>query len=157
MAAFNNCQFIGNLGKAPEVRVTGSGMKVAKFSLAVSKKFKDRGGETREKTTWIPCVAWDKKAEAIEKFVGKGDPLFVVCEFDLKTLDGPDGSKKSAPEFNVVEFQFLKKREQNSGGANYGGGDYGSGGANYGGGSAPNYGAAPNYGGGNPPDDDLQF
>ena len=152
MAAFNNCQFIGNLGKAPEVRVTGSGMKVAKFSLAVSKKFKDRGGETREKTTWIPCVAWDKKAEAIERFVGKGDPLFVVCEFDLKTWDAPDGSKKSAPEFLIVDFQFLKPKGSSSSSSG-GGSDYGSGGG-YGGG-------ATNYGGGessvDPNSDDLPF
>lgn len=152
MAALNQCQFIGNVGKAPEIRVTGSGTKVAKFSLAVTKKFKDRSGNNQEKTEWIPLVAWDKKAETIERFVGKGDPLFVSTEFSLKTWDGPDGSKKSAPEFLIVDFQFLKPKGSSS---NSSGGDY-CGGSNYGGGA--NYGSAPNYGGGDvPPDDDLPF
>jgi single-strand DNA-binding protein len=148
MAALNQCSFIGNVGKAPEIRVTGSGTKVAKFSLAVTKKFKDRAGNAQEKTEWIPLVAWDKKAETIERLVGKGDPLFVSTEFSLKTWDGPDGSKKSAPEFLIVDFQFLKPKGSSSSSSG-GGSDYGSGGG-YGGG-------ATNYGGGDVPPDDLPF
>ena len=154
MAVLNLCQFIGNVGKAPEIRVTASGSKVAKLSIAVTKKFKGRDNTIQESTEWIPLVAWEKKAEAIERFVGKGDPIYVSTEFKLKTWDAPDGTKKSAPEFNIVEIQFLKPRGAASaptGGANYGsGGGYGAAPQNYG---------APAQGDGSvdPNADDLPF
>jgi single-strand DNA-binding protein len=64
----NKAILIGNVGKEPEIRKTQSGISVANFSLATSKKIK---GE--DKTEWHRIVAWDKLAEIIEKYVHKGD------------------------------------------------------------------------------------
>ena len=56
----NKCTFIGNLGKDPDYKVLESGHKVASFSIACSRKVKNKeNGETKEYTEWIPIVAWD--------------------------------------------------------------------------------------------------
>lgn len=54
----NKCTFIGNLGKDPDYKVLESGHKVASFSIACSRKVKNKeNGETKEYTEWIPIVA----------------------------------------------------------------------------------------------------
>ena len=50
MASLNRVQLIGRLGKDPETRFTTTGKKVTSFSVAVSNRWRDASGETKEKT-----------------------------------------------------------------------------------------------------------
>lgn len=84
MSGINKCIFIGRLGKDPEVRNLDNGSTVASFSIAVSESYKDRTtGEKKETTEWINCVAWRGLAEIAQKYIHKGDQVFV--EGKLKT------------------------------------------------------------------------
>ena len=93
----NKAILIGNVGKEPEIRKTQSGISVANFSLATSKKIK---GE--DKTEWHRIVAWDKLAEIIENYVHKGDKLMIEGEIETRDYE-KDGQKVYTTEsWNVT-------------------------------------------------------
>lgn len=68
MASVNKVILIGNLGQAPDVRITNSGIKVAEISIATSSYF-NRDNERVEKTTWHTVTLWNKLAEIVEQWI----------------------------------------------------------------------------------------
>ena len=97
----NKAILIGNVGKEPEIRKTQSGISVANFSLATSKKIK---GE--DKTEWHRIVAWDKLAEIIEKYVHKGDKLMIEGEIETRDYE-KDGQKVYTTEIRAWNMEML--------------------------------------------------
>ncbi len=84
MAGINKVILVGRLGKDPEIRHLENGVAVASFSLATSESYKDRNtGERKEQTEWHNIVLWRGLAEVAEKYVKKGDLIYV--EGKLKT------------------------------------------------------------------------
>ena len=84
MAGVNKAIIVGRLGKDPEVRHLDNGVAVASFSLATSETYKDRNtGEKKETTDWHNIVLWRGLAEIAEKYLKKGDQVYV--EGKLKT------------------------------------------------------------------------
>lgn len=78
MSGVNKVILVGRLGKDPEVRHLENGATVANFSLATSETYKDRQtGERREQTEWHNVVLWRGLAEVAEKYVKKGDMIYV--------------------------------------------------------------------------------
>lgn len=97
----NKAILIGNVGKQPEIRKTQSGISVANFSLATSKKIK---GE--DKTEWHRIVAWDKLAEIIEKYVHKGDKVMIEGEIETRDYE-KDGQKVYTTEIRAWNMEML--------------------------------------------------
>lgn len=97
----NKAILIGNVGKEPEIRKTQSGISVANFSLATSKKIK---GE--DKTEWHRIVAWDKLAEIIEKYVHKGDKIMIEGEIETRDYE-KDGQKVYTTEIRAWNMEML--------------------------------------------------
>lgn len=108
MANLNRCDFIGRLGKDPEVKMVGD-KKTVRFSIACSEKYKDRAtGESKEKTEWVNCSAWDSLAGVIEKYVKKGSQVFISGKLTTRSWDDPaSGQKRFATEIVVRELQML--------------------------------------------------
>lgn len=78
MSGVNKVILVGRLGKDPEVRHLENGATVANFSMATSETYKDRqSGERREQTEWHNIVLWRGLAEVAEKYVKKGDMIYV--------------------------------------------------------------------------------
>lgn len=78
MSGVNKVILVGRLGKDPEVRHLENGATVANFSIATSETYKDRNtGEKREQTEWHNIVLWRGLAEVVEKYVKKGDMIYV--------------------------------------------------------------------------------
>lgn len=78
MSGVNKVILVGRLGKDPEVRHLENGATVANFSMATSETYKDRQtGERREQTEWHNVVLWRGLAEVAEKYVKKGDMIYV--------------------------------------------------------------------------------
>lgn len=99
MASLNQCNFIGNLGKDPEVRTMGNGNKVANISLAVSESWKDKGtGEKKEKTTWVPIVIFGNLADIAEKYLRKGSKVFICGKFQTRKWQDKDGNDRYSTE-----------------------------------------------------------
>lgn len=118
--SLNKVMLIGNLGNDPEVRSTTGGNRVATFSLATSRTWNDAGGSKQEKTEWHRCVVWNSKtstlADIVEKYVKKGDKLYVEGRVEYRQWQDKDGQTRYSTEINVRELIML--------GGSKGGGDY---------------------------------
>lgn len=90
----NVTSMIGRLGRDPELRDVGS-TKVAKFSVALSEKFKDRNGEKQERTSWIDVEAWGAQAEFCAKWLRKGARVGVQGKLQQDTWETDAGEKRS--------------------------------------------------------------
>lgn len=107
----NKVQLIGRTGKDPEVKHLDSGSTVASFTLATSEKFKDKSGETKEKTEWHNCQAWGKLAEIIEKYLTKGKLIFVEGKIQYREYENKDGQNVRTTEIVLSDMKMLEKRE----------------------------------------------
>jgi single-strand DNA-binding protein len=78
MSGVNKVILVGRLGKDPEVRNLDNGAVVANFSIATSESYKDRTtGEKKEVTEWHNIVLWRGLAEIAQKYLRKGDMVFI--------------------------------------------------------------------------------
>jgi single-strand DNA-binding protein len=109
--SLNKVSLIGNLGSDPEVRSTNGGNRVATFSLATSRSWNDASGAKQEKTEWHRCVVWNSKvsqlADIVERYVKKGDKLFVEGRIEYRQWQDKDGQTKYSTEINVRELIML--------------------------------------------------
>ena len=112
MASLNKCTIIGNLGRDPEIKTIPSGQKVASFSLACSEKY-TKDGQKVEKTEWINCKAWGKLAEIIEKYVKKGNQIYVEGKLETQTFE-KDGVKRYKTEIVVQNMLMLGGKNEGS-------------------------------------------
>ena len=149
--SLNKVMLIGNVGSDPEVRSTASGTRLAKMSLATNRQWTNKDGSEQEKTEWHRLTVWGKLADVVERYVKKGDRLYVEGRIEYSESES-DGQKKYWTDVNVLEMVMLGGQ---GGGAGGEGGDFagGRGGRTGDGGSG---GSAPE-----PPltepDDDLPF
>lgn len=100
----------GNCGKDPEVKTIGES-KVAKFSLATNKTFKNASGEKETKTEWHNIILWGKLAELAEKYVTKGSQLIVVGEITYRSYTNKDGATVYVTEIVGNEMHFTGSKE----------------------------------------------
>lgn len=103
----NRIHLIGNTGRDPEVRTTGTGTKVASFSLATSESYKDHKGDKQTETQWHNIKVWGKLAEVAEKYVRKGQLLYIEGKVTYSSYDDKDGNKKYITEIIATNFQML--------------------------------------------------
>ncbi|TDJ47291.1 MAG: single-stranded DNA-binding protein [Gemmatimonadetes bacterium] len=109
--SLNKAQLIGNLGADPEIRSTTSGTQVATLSIATSRRWNDRQGQQQEKTEWHRVVCWDKLAEICERFLKRGDRVYVEGAIEYRQWDGQDGQKKYTTEIRARELIMLGGRD----------------------------------------------
>jgi len=99
MRGVNKAILIGNLGKDPEVRHLESGVAVAKFSLATSESWKDKTtGERKEQTEWHNIVLWRGLAEVAEKYLKKGDRVYIEGRITNRSYQDKEGNTKYISE-----------------------------------------------------------
>ena len=117
----NKTIFAGNLGKDPEMRYVPSGKPVTEFTVASHDQFTNGQGERVKITTWYKCTAWGKKAELINQYFHKGDPIMIEGKLKPDPQTGrpaiwtqQDGSPAADYEVTVLEFYFLPKGEKNN-------------------------------------------
>ena len=109
MPTLNRVQLIGRLGKDPEGKFTPTGKKVAHFSLAVSNRWKNKSGETKESTEWVNIEAWGRLGEVCQEYLKKGSLIYI--EGRLKTDKYEDkGETKYFTKIVTQTLQFLDKR-----------------------------------------------
>ena len=100
VGSVNKVILLGNLGRDPEIRSMQSGSKMASFSIATSKRWKDRNTqEQKEKTSWHNIVVFgDGLVNIVEKFVKKGSKIYVEGELQTRKWQDPDGNDKYTTE-----------------------------------------------------------
>ena len=112
--SLNKVMLIGNLGADPEVRSTANGTRVANLSVATSRQWNNQAGERQEKTEWHRVVAWNsrvsKLADFAEKYLKKGDRVYVEGRIEYRTWEDRDGNTRYATEINARELIPLSGR-----------------------------------------------
>lgn len=120
MAGVNKVILVGNLGKDPEVRHLDSGRAVANFSMATSETYKNRNGERVTNTEWHNIVLWTPLAEIAEKYLKKGNQVYIEGKIATRSYDDKDGIKKYITEVVGREMTLLGSRSDNDNGYNSG-------------------------------------
>lgn len=103
--SLNKVQIIGNLTAEPEVRETPNGQKVATFSVATNRKWKDASGMLQEDTEFHNCVAWRGLADIAEQYMHKGKKVYVEGYLKTRSWDDTAGVKRYKTEIvadNVI-------------------------------------------------------
>lgn len=146
----NKVMLIGNLGRDPEVRSTTSGQPVANFTLATSRRWKDKNGQRQEQTEWHYVVVWGKQAEIAGQYLTKGKQIYLEGRLQTRSWDDrQSGEKKYRTEVVCDNFQMLGTRGGGGGGPEADGAAPGGG---------PSYDEGFGGGGaGAPEDDDIPF
>jgi len=106
----NKTTIIGNLTRNPELKALPSGDKVANFSLATNRTWKDKQGNKQEEVEYHNCVVFGRQAETIAQYMVKGSQLLI--EGRLKTSSWDDttsGKKMYKTEIIVESSQFGNK------------------------------------------------
>ena len=107
----NTISLIGRLTKKPELRYTNQEptKAVCSFTLAVADPY------TKDKTDFIYCQAWERRAEAISKYADKGDRLGVTGRLQVKNYQDKNGEYKTSANVIVETFDFLEPKKDRDG------------------------------------------
>ena len=97
-ASLNKVTLIGNLGKDPEVRHLESGASVANFSMATTETYKNRNGEKVSQTEWHNIVLWRGLAEISEKYLKKGDKIYIEGRIRTRSWQDKDDNTRYSTE-----------------------------------------------------------
>lgn len=107
--SLNKVMLIGNVGQEPTVRYLDTGVCVASVRLATT----DRGYTMRdgtqvpERAEWHSLIFWDKLAETVEKYVHKGDKLFVEGKIQTRSYVDKQGITRQVIEIMVNNMEML--------------------------------------------------
>lgn len=116
MKSVNKVILVGNVGKDPDVTVFEGGRKKASFSIATTEKYRDKAGAEQSVTEWHNIVVWGPQAEVVEKYVRRGNPLFIEGRIKYREYTDKDGIKKRITEISLDNFSMLGTRSaQDSG------------------------------------------
>lgn len=108
----NKVILIGNVGKDPDVRYLDSGVAVATFSLATTERGYTlaNGTQVPERTEWHNIVLWRGLAQTAEKYVRKGDKLFIEGKIKSRSYDDQNGIKRTIVEIFADNMEMLTSR-----------------------------------------------
>ena len=100
VGSVNKVILLGNLGRDPDIRSMQSGSKMASFSIATSKRWKDKNTqEQKEKTSWHNIVVFgDGLVDIVEKYVKKGSKIYVEGELQTRKWQDQDGKDRYTTE-----------------------------------------------------------
>ncbi|WP_022825441.1 single-stranded DNA-binding protein [Hymenobacter norwichensis] len=110
MAGINKVILVGNLGKDPEVRHLEGGASVAHFTLATNEYYKDKQGNRVERTEWHNIAAWRGLAEMTEKYLKKGQQVYVEGKIRTRQYQDKDNQTRYITEIIADEITMLGGR-----------------------------------------------
>lgn len=110
--SLNKVQLIGNVGKDPDVRYLDNGVAVATFSLATTDRAYTlaNGTQVPERTEWHNIVLWRGLAQTAEKYVRKGDKLYIEGKIRSRFYDDQNGIKRTIVEIFADNMEMLTPR-----------------------------------------------
>lgn len=113
----NKVMLIGNVGKEPEVKYIDRGVCVASLLLATTERgYKlQNGTEVPERTEWHNVVLWRGLAEIVDKYVHKGDKLFIEGQIHSRTYEDRNGIRRSVTEIWAESLEMLSPKTQGTG------------------------------------------
>ena len=107
MGTVNRVILVGNLGRDAELRFTGGGTPVAKFSVATTETFKGRDGERKEETEWHRVNLWGKAAETLTQYLTKGKQVYVEGRLKTQKWKDKEGNDRTTVEVTADRVTLL--------------------------------------------------
>ncbi len=110
----NKVILMGRLTKDPEVKYTQQNVAVARYSIAVARRFQQKG---QPEVDFINCIAFGKSAEFAQKYLNKGKQIAITGRIQVHTWENENGQKQWSTEVIVEEQYFAdskaKETEEN--------------------------------------------
>ena len=103
----NSVQLIGRLTRDPEIRYTDGGASIARFGLAVDRRFKQENGADAD---FINIVAFGKTAEFIEKYFHKGMKIALNGRIQTGSYTDKDGKKVYTTDVVAENVEFCESK-----------------------------------------------
>ena len=110
----NKVILIGNVGREPNVRYIERDVAVASLSLATSDRAYTlpNGTQVPERTEWHNLVFWRGLAQTVEKYVHKGDKLYIEGSIHSRSYDDQNGVRRTVVEIWVDNMEMLSRQPQ---------------------------------------------
>lgn len=108
MASVNKVIILGNVGQDPEIRE--GNFIVAALSIATSRKWRDKAGETQSETEWHRVSAFGRLAEIISQYVRKGDPIYIEGRLRTRKYEDKQGVERWVTEIIAEQLQLLRQK-----------------------------------------------
>ena len=147
----NKVILMGRLTRDPEIRYTqgDNSMCIARYTLAVDRRFNRNAGNDGNNADFIPCVAFGRSGEFAEKYLKKGTKMAITGRIQTGSYTNKDGVKVYTTEVVIEDQEFAESKNASGGGnGNYGGNNYNGGSGSYGGNGGGSYGGnSGSYGG----------
>ncbi|MBO7569874.1 MAG: single-stranded DNA-binding protein [Bacteroidaceae bacterium] len=108
----NKVMLIGNVGADPQVKYFDQGVCVAQVRLATTERgyTLQNGTQVPDRTEWHTCIFWRKQAEVVEKYVHKGDRLYVEGKIQSRDWTDRQGVSRKAIEIMVDNMELLSPK-----------------------------------------------
>ena len=105
----NKVMLIGNVGQDPEVRYVEQGVAVARLSMATTARgyTLQNGTQVPEHTDWHTVILWKKLAEIVEKYVRKGDRIYIEGRIRYRSYDDKQGQRRYVTEIWADNMELL--------------------------------------------------
>jgi len=110
----NTVQLVGRLTKDPDVKYTNGGTTIARFTVAVDRRFKTEGGPTAD---FPSVVAFGKTAEFVEKYFHKGQRIGIAGRIQTGSYEDKDGKKVYTTDVIAEAVEFVESKGSGSGSA----------------------------------------
>ena len=109
MASVNKVIILGNVGQDPEIRQ--GNFIVAALSIATTRKWRDKAGETQSETEWHRVSAFGRLAEIISQYVRKGDPIYIEGRLRTRKYEDKQGVERWVTEIIAEQLQPLRQKD----------------------------------------------
>jgi len=116
MANLNKVLLMGNLTRDPQLSYLPSQTAVVDFGLAVNRRYKKQDGTMADEPCFVDCRMFGKRAETINRYFKKGEPIFVEGRLQYDQWQTKDGTRKNHLRVFVENFEFIGRAggEQNT-------------------------------------------
>lgn len=108
----NKVMLIGRLTRDPEIKISQSGTAIARYTLAVDRRFKQDGGQDAD---FLPCVAFGKMADFADKYFHKGLKIAVTGRLETGSYTNENGDTVYTTTVIVEEQEFVESKSSGQG------------------------------------------
>ncbi|HNX74589.1 MAG TPA: single-stranded DNA-binding protein [Candidatus Rifleibacterium sp.] len=109
MVGINRVLLAGNLARDPQIKETGNGNRVATFSVAVNKRWRNSAGELKTDTTFFRIVVWNNTADICNRYLKKGRPVLVEGRLETRSYQNSEGKTQYMTQVVGDQVTFLGK------------------------------------------------
>lgn len=111
MPQYNKVLLMGHFTRDPQLSYLPNQTAVVEFCLAANRRYKKQDGSQGEEVCFVDCQMFGKRAEVVNKYFKKGDPIFIEGRLKFDSWQAQDGSKKSKLRVFVENFEFVGERK----------------------------------------------